>query len=353
MSSSCNKSTEDHCHQPNSFDYLLWISLTLTAFFYGSHLFLADLIATWPYLPDLASSIFHLMNKMWWGLLLGIVFVGLLGRVPREFVTSLLGKHGTFSGILRATLAGLLLDLCNHGILLIGMKLYERGASLGQLMAFLIASPWNSFSMTVILWSLVGLRWTLIVIALSAVVAVVSGIIFELLVAKKILPSNPHHQELQKDFRFWQEAKKNLSRVVWSPRLFLNMTYEGLKESTMILRWIFFGIVLAAAVRTFVPTEIFHDYFGPTLLGLGLTLVAATVIEVCSEGSIPLASEFITRAGAPGNTFAFLMTGVSTDYTEIMALKETTKSWKIALFLPLVTVPQVVILALALNQVHY
>ena len=46
-------------------------------------------------------------------------------------------------------------------------------------------------------------------------------------------------------------------------------------------------------------------------------------------------------------TVAFLMTGVSTDYTEILSLKETTKSWKIAFFLPLVTSPQIIIIAIS------
>jgi hypothetical protein len=44
------------------------------------------------------------------------------------------------------------------------------------------------------------------------------------------------------------------------------------------------------------------------------------------------------------------MTGVSTDYTEILILKETTKSWKIPFFLPLITVPQVLIIAWIMNQ---
>ena len=85
------------------------------------------------------------------------------------------------------------------------------------------------------------------------------------------------------------------------------------------------------------------------MAGLGATLVIATILEVCSEGSVPIAADILTRAHAPGHSFAFLMTGVSTDYTEIMGLKETTKSWKIALFLPLVTLPQVITLAWILN----
>ena len=120
--------------------------------------------------------------------------------------------------------------------------------------------------------------------------------------------------------------------------------------STMILRWIFFGTVLAALLQTFVSADQFQTFFGPTIAGLGLTLLVATIMEVCSEGSVPVAADLITRAGAPGNSFAFLMTGVVTDYTEILSIKETTKSWKIAFFLPLVTVPQVILIALILNQ---
>ena len=98
--------------------------------------------------------------RMWWGILFGIVAVGVIGMIPRQFITAILGPGGRFSGILRACGAGLLLDLCNHGILLVGMKLYERGASLGQIFAFLIASPWNSLSTTLILISLIGIKWT-------------------------------------------------------------------------------------------------------------------------------------------------------------------------------------------------
>lgn len=43
------------------------------------------------------------------------------------------------------------------------------------------------------------------------------------------------------------------------------------------------------------------------------------------------------------------MTGVSTDYTEIMVMRDATKSWKIALFLPLLTVPQIVVISWLMN----
>jgi len=297
-----------------------------------------------------AASVFELLNRMWWGLALGILFVGILDKIPRDFIMSALGNNKGVGGIIRATCAGLLLDLCSHGILLVGMKFYERGVSLGQTMAFLIASPWNSFSLTLILFALIGLKWTLLFIALSFLIAIISGLIFNKLVEKGILPENPNNEEGAKDFKFFPEAKKQLKQTKFSPTLFVDFFKNGLKGSRMILRWILFGVVMASLIRAFVPADSFETLFGASLSGLALTLVAATIIEVCSEGSTPIAADILTRASAPGNSFAFLMTGVSTDYTEIMSLKETTKSWKIALFLPLVTLPQVITLGIILNQ---
>ena len=275
--------------------------------------------------------------------------IAILAKIPREFVISILGTNAGIKGVLRATAAGVLLDLCSHGILMVGAKLYERGASIGQVMAFLIASPWNSFSLTLILIALIGVSWTLAFILLSMLIAVIVGTLFDHLVSRKILPDNPQKIDLPEDFEFWSEAKNRWSKVNITLSYLIDMLMNGVKDSRMVLRWILFGVVLAGLVRAFVSPEQFGIYFGPTLAGLGLTVLVATLIEVCSEGSTPIAADLLTRANAPGNSFAFLMTGVSTDYTEIMVLKSTTKSWKIPLFLPLLTVPQVLCIAWLLN----
>ncbi len=94
-------------------------------------------------------------------MLFGIVAVAVIGRLPRELVAAVLGRGGSVSGLCRAVAAGVALDLCNHGILMVGMSLYKRGASLGQTLAFLIASPWNSLSLTLILAALIGWGWML------------------------------------------------------------------------------------------------------------------------------------------------------------------------------------------------
>lgn len=331
-------------------DVLLWGSAGGIVLLYAAELLFGEQMASVPYLATMARSSFDLMNVMWWSLLAAFVFVGLLSRVPREFVIAVLGDGGGLRGILRATLAGVLLDLCSHGILMVGMKLYERGASVGQTVAFLIASPWNSLSLTLILIALVGLGWTLAFIVLSMLIAVIGGLLFNRFVRTGVLPANPNAQDLPHDFQFWREARAGLKQAKFGNGFALQVLKDGVSGSKMVLRWVLLGVLLAGAVRTFVSPENFQHWFGASLGGLGLTMVAATIIEICSEGSTPIAADLLNRAGAPGNGFAFLMTGVSTDYTEIMSLRDTTGSWKIALFLPLVTVPQVLVIGWLMNQ---
>jgi len=344
-------------------DFLLWISGTLVLLSYLGHVFLAGQ----PNLPDwlmiITSGIYELINTMWWGLAMAVVFVGLLDRIPRDLVMSALGEGGTVKGIVRATIAGVLLDLCSHGILMVGTKLYERGASLGQLMAFLIASPWNSLSLTIILITLVGWGWTLSFVALSMIIGITTGIIFDRLVKAKVLPANPHAPPEQNTSpntqKITPQNSPQITRQIvalikqadYSPKAIGNLLWDGLKDSRMVFRWLLFGLVLATAIRAFVPIDTYQTLFGPTVAGLFLTLIAATIIEVCSEGSTPIAADLLTRAAAPGNGFTFLMAGVATDYTEVMVIRDTTKSWKIALFLPLLTLPQVLLVGYLLNQV--
>lgn len=326
-------------------DLLFWGTLLAVAAGYLIHL------SPWAGGQDsFSQAVFTLMNQMWVGIAVGVIAMGIMGRIPRPFIMAALGTQKGMRGIIRAVLAGLLLDLCSHGILMIGAKLYERGATAGQLMAFLIASPWNSLSLTIILISLIGWTYTLLFIVLSAVVALITGVIVDAMTDRGSLPANPARMPLPEGFSFWREAKSAWADVRITPFYVYDTLRAGLIDSKMILRWLFVGVLIAAAMRAFLDTAHFAHYFGPTLMGLGLTLIAATVIEVCSEGSAPVAADILTRAHAPGNAFTFMMAGVATDYTEIMVLREATKSWKVTLMLPLLTTPQVLVMGYFLNM---
>ena len=345
MSSCCSVDKDEHGHVHPRKDWLLRGSLTIIALALISY-FTGIKI---PYAEHFGHAVFNLLSVMWWGIAAGIIAVGVMQRIPREYFNALLGRGDTFGGIMRAAAAGVVLDLCSHGILMVGAKLYERGASLAQVMTFLIASPWNSLSLTLILIALVGLPWTLVFIGGSVVIAVVTGFLYIMLVKKGVLPDNPNKMDLPVGFDLKADAKERLKGFKFNMAYVRGVVKDGFIEGKPVMRWLFFGLILAALVQTFVSTETLTQYFGPTMLGLFLTLLATTIIEICSEGSSPVGAELVTRAGAPGNGFTFLMAGVSTDYTEMLVLREVTKSWKIALSLPLLTVPQVLVLGYIMN----
>jgi uncharacterized membrane protein YraQ (UPF0718 family) len=339
---------DDCCDVPQRRDYMLWISLLTVGLAYPAGLVLQhDHLS---YLSVFTGGIVELFNSMWWGILIGVLFVGILGRVPRELVMAMLGRDGGVTSLLRATLAGVFLDLCSHGILAVGMKLYERGASAGQVMAFLLASPWNSLSLTLILIGLIGAGWTLLFILLSLLIGLLTGAVFDLLVRRGHLPSNPWRETLGTRLPLRVQLQAFRKSLRFSLRGSGQLLREGFAGSRVVIRWSLFGLVLAALIRALVPEETFATWFGATLGGLWLTLLATTVIEVCSEGSTPIAADLMNRAAAPGNSFTFLMAGVATDYTEVMSIQQTTKSWKIALCLPLVAVPQIMLIGAVLNQ---
>lgn len=146
------------------------------------------------------------------------------------------------------------------------------------------------------------------------------------------------------------QERPDWSRVTHlQPRAAARGVAEGtVSLSNMVLWWILIGVMAAALLRTYLPEGVFMTYFGPDVAGLALTLVFATLIEVCSEGTSPLAFEIFNQVGALGNPFVFLMAGVATDYTEI-GLIWSNIGKRSAIWLPVITVPQIVLLAWAMN----
>ena len=327
-------------------DWLLWVSAAF--FLLGLVGHFAAAAPGW--LHIFGHTCYELLVRTWWSLALGIVAVAVIGRVPGELVAALLGRRGSFAGLLRAVAAGVALDLCNHGILMVAMSLYKRGASLGQTLAFLIASPWNSLSLTLILAALIGWGWMALFIGLSMVVALITGWIVERLVEAGRLPPNPNAVQIPAGYRAAPALLGVLRSLRPGVENYSRLAREGLAGSRMVLRWILFGFVITGLIRAFVPEVVFEQTFGPSMGGMLLTLLATTLLEVCSEGSSPIAADILTRAHAPGNAFVFLMAGAATDYTGILSLRTTTRSWRATLALPLISTPQVLLLGWLINH---
>jgi uncharacterized membrane protein YraQ (UPF0718 family) len=248
---------------------------------------------------------------------------------------------------------GFLMSACSHGILALSMQLHKKGASHAAVISFLLASPWANLPVTLLL---IGFfKWKSIVIILSAIlVAINTGLIFQILERKGWVEKGRHTVEVAHDFsirRDIQERIKNYKISTHQLQLdFLGIIRGAISLADMVLFWLLLGMVMASLASTFVPHDIFHQYLGPTALGLVCTMILATLMEVCSEGTSPLAFELYKQTGAFGNAFAFLMGGVVTDYTEI-GLVWSNLGKKTALWMVLVSLPQVILLGWLFNRI--
>lgn len=292
---------------------------------------------------------------IWWAVLLGLLIGGIIEHfIPREYIMKYLSRHQKRT-VFYAITFGFLMSACSHGILAIAIQLYKKGASTSSVVAFLLASPWANLPITFLLFSFFG--WKALVITLSAlVVAIITGLIFQSLEKRGMVECNQcamgEDAAVLEDFSIRRDMKRRWLQYEWTREnnmAALKGTMEGAWAlNKMVMWWLIIGMIMAAFARAYIPHELFVQYMGPTLLGLGVTLLFATIIEVCSEGSSVLAFEIYNQSGAFGNSFVFLMAGVATDYTEIGLIWHNIGK-RAAIWIPIITVPQIIILGFLFN----
>ena len=270
--------------------------------------------------------------------------------IPREYISKVLSKKSPLT-IFNAVFLGFLMSACSHGILALSIQLHKKGASNPAVVSFLLASPWANFAVTMMLLSLFGLKGLFIIIA-AIIIAINTGFVFMFLEKKGLIEKNKNIVQVSVEYSILRDFRMRLANYKFNKASlaadFKGVTQGAFALSEMVLWWIILGVLLASLAGAYIPVHFFHKFMGPTVLGLIVTLALATVIEVCSEGSSPLAFEIYRQTGALGNSFVFLMSGVVTDYTEI-GLLWSNVGRRVALWMPLVTVPQVMLVGYIAN----
>ncbi len=310
---------------------------------------LLGLSFVFPVLEHFRHAFFDYSRMVAWPAAAGFLIGGAVDYyVPREYISRYLAaKHKRT--IFYAAGLGFLMSACSHGILALSMELHKKGASGPAVISFLLASPWANLPITFLLIGFFGLKGVLIIL-IALVIAILTGFIFQGLDHRNMIEKNRHTVPLEENFSFWHDLNQR----------FRNYRFDFKKETSgiakgsfelfeMVAGWLLVGMILAALSSAFVPPEIFRRFLGPSPAGLLWTLLLATVLEVCSEGTAPFAFEIYRQTRAFGNAFAFLMGGVVTDYTEI-GLVWANLGPRTALWMILLTIPQVLFWGWLLNS---
>jgi uncharacterized membrane protein YraQ (UPF0718 family) len=292
------------------------------------------------------------VRKIWWAILLGLLLGGVIDHfVPREYISHILAKPKKRT-IFYSVILGFFMSACSHGILALSIELHKKGASNPSVVSFLLASPWANLPLTIMLAGFFGLIKALYIIISALIIAITTGFIYQLLEAKGLIELNKNITDTAKEFSIIADIKKRTGSYRLNPGQIIKdikgITQGLVMLADMVLWWILIGVGLASFAAAYVPQEVFQNYMGPTIFGMMVTLLFATILEVCSEGTSPLAFEIYRQTGALGTPFVFLMAGVVTDYTEIGLLWANVGK-KVALWLPIIAIPQVIVLGILAN----
>ncbi|GAI48579.1 unnamed protein product, partial [marine sediment metagenome] len=79
--------------------------------------------------------------------------------------------------ILYSTLAGTILPVCCVGSLPIALSLHQKGARLGPVLAFLVATPATSITALLVSYGLLGLKFTLFIFFAVILMGLIMGIV--------------------------------------------------------------------------------------------------------------------------------------------------------------------------------
>jgi len=327
---------------------------------YKNKVFLASAVLTTlcllslvvPSLVPFRITLLGYLKTILWAMLLGLIFGGVIEHfIPREYISQILGKPHRRT-IAYSVFLGFLMSVCSHGILALSIELHRKGASTPAVVAFLLSSPWANLPFTLLFISFFGMIKALYIIVVAIIIALITGFIYQILESRNLIEKNQNTVVVEKDFSLINDLRTRFGQYGFSLQQIQN-DVRGIWQGTltladMVLWWTLIGVGLASLAGAYVPQHIFQQYMGPTVVGMLVTLGVATILEVCSEAMSPMAFEIYRQTGALGNSFVFLMAGVVTDYTEIGLLWHNVGR-KVAVWLPVVAVPQVILFGILAN----
>ncbi len=230
--------------------------------------------------------------EVWWALVLGFALSAVVqARVPRHRVEHALGGRG-LRELSLATGLGAASSSCSYAAVAIAKSLFEKGASLASAMAFQFASTNLVFELGLVLWLLVGWRFTL--------AELVGGILLVALLALGLRLFVP--RSLEEQARVHAEAAS--AGHVHPAATDVALTFRA--DIEMLWKELVAGFVIAGYV-SLLPKGLFDALFLrhawlPLRLVENVVVgpIVAALAFVCSIGNVPLAA--VLWAG--GSTFA-------------------------------------------------
>ncbi|MFC1864362.1 permease [Chloroflexota bacterium] len=286
-------------------------------------------------------------------LAVGFLLSGLIHEfIPTEWVERHLGGKG-IKPLIYATLAGTALPICCLGSLPVAVSLHQKGARLGPVLAFLVATPATSITALLVCYALLGIKFTVFIFFAVIVMGLLMGFVGNLIkVGPKTFASQnaqlaidpvcgmnveigkatkteykgetyyfccPHCQQAfeSRPQEYLEAHTKNIAHRL--KHVFKYAFVDMVKE---IGPELLLGLVLAAIVAAITPVGKFvGDYFSGGF-GYIFSLIFGLMMYICSTASVPLVHAFVSQGMNIGAGMVLLIVGPVTSWGTMLVLRK-------------------------------
>lgn len=258
--------------------------------------------------------------KALWALIFGyIVSAAIQVLVSRDQMARALGERGARSAGV-AGLFGFISSSCSFAALAASRSVLVKGAHPVNALTFLIAATNLVIELGIVLWVLIGWRFTLANFLLGIIMIAYAYLLSRIWLPRKMAEdAKKHAEEAQKVEEMGVEAgpgdwrQKLSSREGW-----YRIAQDFLMEWKMVWKEILFGFTVAGFISVFVPQSFWDALFlkgGGTQQALpfwavlenaAVAPVVAFFTFIGSMGNIPLAAMLWSRDVSFGGVMAFL-----------------------------------------------
>ena len=278
---------------------------------------------------NLAKNIWLVWGQMAPYLLLGFAIAGMLyAWIKPSFVQRHFGK-GWFLPVLKTTLVGVPLPLCSCSVIPVAASLRKQGANKGAASAFLLATPQTGVDSIAVTYSLMGGFFAL----LRPLVALVSGIAGGMLInildkddPQSDAPTAAHLDHASHCCDTDSHCATDHTDIL-QPKSHVTFM-QGMKYGFFTLpqdigRALVVGVIIAGAIGSLAPPDIFERIPGGFITQMLFMLVIGIPLYICATSSVPVAAALIMKGLSPGAALVLLIAGPAANAASVSAI------WKI------------------------
>jgi len=286
-------------------------------------------------------------------LAIGLLLSGLINEfVPSGWVERHLGGKG-IKPILYSTLAGTILPICCIGSLPVAVSLYQKGARLGPVLAFLVATPATSITALLVCYALLGIKFTAFIFFAVIGMGLLMGFVGNFIKVKPRAFISPNEQRAIDPVCGMNVEVGKATKTEYGGKAYYfcchncQQAFESRPEEYLgayskniahRLRHVFkyafvdmvkeigpellLGLALAALVAAITPVGKFVGEYFSGGLGYIFSLAFGLMMYICSTASVPLVHAFISQGMNIGAGMVLLIVGPVTSWGTILVLRK-------------------------------